>query len=215
MAPSELNTAPSSLRLFLYRLAKRQQPTNNVNPQIIPTTYLGLGTDPAPGSVVGITLGTVLGVVLVIMLVWWALYQQGQGFIAEEVIVEDRHHHPRRRSRRYSDTEIREVRRPSPRRRSEIVEERVVEERIPVRAMSRAVSREEIIVEPRRRRPSTTRDEEEVIVYEESESTGPPARRSSGRRSSRRDSGGFSRVVDPNQYAGGDYPKRPASRRYS
>jgi len=213
MAPSPITSQPGPLRLFLYRftqytsLSKRQNAVGNqnVDPRIIPSTYLGIGTDPSPSTVVGITLGTVLGVIIVIMIVWWALYQQGQGYIAEEVIVEDRHHHPRRRSRRYSDTEIREVRRPasraaSPRRRTEIVEERIVEERIPLPVPRAAVSREDIIIEPRRRRGSmrgSTRDEEEVIVYEESESSGPPIRRGSGRRSS------------------GNYPKRPVSRRYS
>jgi hypothetical protein len=156
-------------------LQKRQN--SNGGLFIIPESYIGVNGDPSPATVVGITLGVVLGIIFIVMLIWWAMYQQSEGFVSKPATIEV-HTHPRRRSsRRYSDSEVRRVSR-SPRRR--VVEERVVEERI---AVPRSVSppyrrREEVIVEPRRR---SHRDEEEVIVYEESESTDPMPRRSSRR----------------------------------
>jgi hypothetical protein len=195
LAQPEPNSAP---------LHKRQ----NGGTFIIPTSYQGINNPTPPGQVVGITLGVVLGIVFVIMLMWWAMYQNQEGYIADETI-EVREGPRRRHSRRYSGSEIRRVsprrRSYSPRRRTEIVEERIVEER--VRGSPPPILREEIIVEPSHPRRRRERDEEEVIVYEESESTEPPRRRS------RRNSG--FRPVEPERYAGGDHVRRPVSRRYS
>lgn len=215
MAPNTIHDSiprdvlPAPLRK---RDASLLQPRQNAagNQVLIPNTYLGVSGDPAPGTVIGIVLGTVLGVLLVIMLVWWAMFQQTRGYITEPIETIEVRRHPhrrssRRRSRSYS---------PDRRRRSEIVEERIVEERIPIGIPMRG---EAIIVEPRRRR--SRGDEEEVIVYEESESSVPMPRRVSSRRSqSRRRSGeGYYRPVDPDKYAGGEYERRPVSRsrRYS
>jgi len=160
---------------------------------LLPTTYQGIQNAEDPGTVVGITLGVVLGVVFVLSMIYWGMSQNQEGYIADETLgVREV---PRRRSsHRHSGTEIRRVsprrRSYSPRRRSQVVEERTVEEFVrasppPVREV-----REEVIIEPPRRRH---RDEEEVIVYEESESTEPVKRRRSR----------------------GDHPRRPVSRRYS
>jgi hypothetical protein len=179
---------------------------------LIPTTYAGLANAPPAGTVVGITLGIVLGIVFIILLTWWAMYQQSEGYVAESEI-EVRSGPRRRHSRRYSETEIRRVsprRSFSPRRRTEIVEERITS--VPIIPLQTEVVREEIIEPRRRRERSRSRSEEEVVVYEESESTQPPPRRSSRR--SQRDSGGY-RTVEPDRFAGGDHPRRPVSRRYS
>lgn len=223
-------------------LARRQ---NSV--PLIPTTYVGENSDPSPGTVVGIVLGSVLGFLLLTLLIFWALYRQsdtfhrGRGPAIANIEVRDRRSRsrsPRRLSRRGADvTEIRRVSRASmsPRRRSfsprasrrtEIVEERIVEDRFPVReSVRRVVSparNGDIVVEKRPRRRSMSRSRsrareesemEEVMVYDEEStepSTVPPEhRRSSGRRSS-----GYG-PVDRDRYAGGDYARRPVSRRYS
>jgi hypothetical protein len=132
-------------------------------------------------------------------------------------------------------TEIRRVSRGglSPRRRSfsprasrrtEIVEERVVEERFPGReSVRRVVSparNGNIVIEKRPRRSRSRsrsrlgRDEsvvEEVLVYDDEStelSTVPPDnRRSSSRR------GSVYRPVDRDRYSGGDYARRPVSGR--
>jgi FtsZ-interacting cell division protein ZipA len=201
---------------------------------LLPTTYIGENSDPSPGTVVGIVLGSVLGFVLIVWLIFWALWSQSGGFLVRgaATTVELRRDRSPRRARRPEVTEVRRVSRSSlsPRRRSfsphrrsrtEIVEQRVVEERIPVVESVRRVvspSRDGSIVEkPRSRRKSRSRSrsrarEEEVIVYDDEStefSSLPEPRRSDRRRSS-----GY-RAVDPDRYAGGDYPRRSVSRRYS
>jgi hypothetical protein len=220
-------------------LARRQ---NSV--PLIPITYVGENSDPPPGTVVGIVVGSVLGFLMLTMLIFWARYRQsdtfhsGRGPAIASIEVRDRRSRsrsPRRLSRRGADvTEIRRVSRGSlsPRRRSfsprtsrrtEIVEERFVEERFPGReSVRRVVSparNGEIIVEKRRRKSrsrSRARGEsemEEVIVYDDEStelSTVPPEpRRSSGRRSS-----GY-RPADRDRYAERDYARRPASSGFS
>ena len=61
---------------------------------------------------------------------------------------------------------------------------------------------------PERRVPG---DDEVVVVEEQSDLQSPPRRRDSERRRSRRSSG--YRSVDPNLYAGGNYPQHPIPRR--
>jgi hypothetical protein len=228
-------------------LARRDAPSSLARRQnsvpLIPTTYAGESTDPSPGTVVGIVLGSVLGFLLLTMLLFWALYRQSDTFhtpALANIEVRDRRSRsrsPRRLSRRSGDvTEIRRFSRSgvSPRRRSfsprasrrtEIVEERVVEGRFPGReSVRRVVSparNGDIIIEklPRRRSPSRSRSRvreeselEEVVVYDD-ESTEPSTLPPDHRRSSGRRSSGY-RPGDRDRYAG-DYARRPGSRRYS
>ena len=161
-------------------LALRQNSQNTV--PLIPNTYVGENTDPPPGTVVGIVVGSVLGFLLLTMLIMWALYRQsdtfrsGRGPTLASIEVRDRRSRsrsPRRLSRRGVDAaEIRRFSRGSlsPRRRSfsprasrrtEIVEARFVEDRFPGReSVRRVVSparNGDIIVEKRPRRRSRTR----------------------------------------------------------
>jgi hypothetical protein len=138
----------------------------------------------------------------------------------EEVVVRRRSRSPRsshRRSRR--STSIREVRQVSrsPRPSRTIVEERIVRDAPPPPRPS------EIIVEERRetvREPERRVEGDDIVEVIEEHSdmrspVSPPrvSRRESDRRRSRR-SGGY-RSVDPNLYAGGNYPQHPIRRRDS
>lgn len=214
-------------------LAKRQDnnggqgdPTLGI---YIPTTYVQTSNALAPGAVAGIVLGSVLGFLAVLGIIVWAttLNQNTFGTVDEVIEVHERRPPPRRRRRtRDDDSFVETVRvshRPSrnhsPRRpsRTEIVEERIVEERIPI-PRSRGPSpgppppppppmMEEVFVE---RRPARRSREEEVVVeFDDSEMSSLPDRRRSRRRSS-----GY-RTVDPDRYAGGNYPRRPMRRRDS
>jgi hypothetical protein len=228
-APLSLAARDASL---LSSLARRQ---NSV--PLIPLTYSGEGTDPSPGTVIGIVLGSVLGFLLLAMLLSWALYSQSDTFhrgrgptLAALEVQPRRSRSPGRRlSRRGDVTEIRRISRASlsPRRRSfsprtsrrtEIVQERV--ERFPghesVRRVVSPARNGDIIVEKRRSisrpRPRVREESEmeEVVVYDDESaefSSLPPQQR---RSSGRRGSG-----YGPDRYASGDYARRPGSRRYS
>jgi len=212
------------------RLFRRQAQADQNTGGIIPTTYVGQTTDPAPGAVAGIVLGSILGFLLLVWIMMWALSTNAPFDTTEEVIeVQNRRPPSRRHSHRNSRRSDIHVERPSreysPRRRTQIIEERVVEERFPAMSevrMSKGPSpsppppppppvgfREEIIVEnPRPERHG--RDEEVVVIVDGTDySSDIPPRRKSKRRSS-----GY-RPVDPDRYAGGDYPRRPVGRRYS
>jgi hypothetical protein len=190
---------------------------------IIPSAYPGYPhSGPAPGEVAGIVLGSVAGFLFLILLFYYitngGLYA-GSIVANEEVIVRrERTRSPPRRSRksqshRSSRQEVRQVvRSRSPRAQRITVEERTTI--IPGPPPPRPRSVDERIVEER-------------IVEERRESRGPPIRRVDGddvvevieegssivdieppRRDRRRRSSGY-RSVDPNLYAGGDYPQRP------
>jgi hypothetical protein len=208
-----LSSSPSSPLLpsqVTSALSKRQTIA------IIPTSYQVAG--PNPGAVVGIVLGSVVGFILLIIL-FWSL-SGGRLFASdtsvsgrEEVIVRRRSRSPRRshRSRRSASIrEVREVTR-SPRPSRIIVEERG--ERIrdpppPPRPSEIIVEeRREIVRSPERRVPG---DDVVEVIEEQSDLQSPPRRRDSERRRSRRNS---YRSVDPNLYAGGNYPQHPISRR--
>jgi hypothetical protein len=192
---SNLQTRTVSITSTLHNVLRKRLESRSAsslfsraNSVILPTTYLGVGTDMPAGTIVAIVLGVTLGTMGLILLVWWALWQQSGGESTPSEVIEVRSRRSRsppirRPSRRGPEVvEIRRIERSrSPRPRTRIVEERIVEERIP-RGSSRPRSvREEIIVEPRRR--------DEAVVYydDESVSTEPPPRRTSYRRSGERE----------------------------
>lgn len=170
---------------------------------IIPTQYdqrNGL----EPGAVAGIVLGAVLGTLLLIGLLVWGMSANSGIEEPEETHIEirDRPVSPsrrRRRSRRdggYDVEEIRVVRDSSPRRshrsprqsgtRTQIVEERIVEERVPVRSRGPSPApppppMQEVYID---RRPARRSGDEEVIVIEGSDFSSIPPPRRKGRRKS-------------------------------
>jgi hypothetical protein len=69
----------------------------------IPTTYLGLNSGPAPGSLVGIVLGSIVGFILVLYVIY-AVARFGGGLfnrrtVVEEEIVTRKSYSPRRAER--------------------------------------------------------------------------------------------------------------------
>ena len=149
----------------------------------IPATYTGLNAGPQPGTVVGITLGSVCGFLLIL----WLLYTCfGQNASGGEVIVEEsvRRRSPRRRSVSVSETT--EVRSP-PRR-----------ERTPPR---REPSRRETVIIEEVRRPVEREDDIVEVIEEHSPPRRPRSQRVSGYR-----------TVDPEAYGGGDRPLRKVRR---
>lgn len=211
--PTNGDSHPSTLRA-------RQQ--NGIVP--IPTVYQGLNSGPAPGAVVGIVLGSVLGFIFLIWLLW--ILSNGSSFIKtnrdeEEDIVVSRHRthtSDRRRSRR---SEMSQKPPRSPRRDRVYRQERIsrdfpVPPRSPgtsrVRGETVFVDREPPIIERR-----VDGDDIVEVIEEHSSVGGAPPRRKSKRASSGYRSvsnfqpspqppGGF-RTVDPDQYAGGNYPQ--------
>jgi hypothetical protein len=156
-------------------LSERAIQPRQITVGVIPTYYRVDG--PAPGTIIGIVLGSVAGFILII----WLLYSLTQGgtvgggrntIAAEEEIVVRR---PRRQSHghrsrpRSSRTEVREYGGGSPRRSGGSRSQVIVEER---RTATRPRS---IVVEER----SRVRGDDEVVVIEEEDDY--PARRSSRR----------------------------------
>jgi len=222
--PSSFSSLTQHLRrsrdVSIQSLTRRQDSTT----AIIPTAYRVDG--PGTGAVVGITLGSVAGFLLLLLLFYYL--SNPTAFVVggrEEVVVtaRPRSRSPgRRRSHRSTRSEIREVRRESrsPRPQRIIVEERRETVR-PPRPPSVVIDIDERIVEERRgsRGPPPIRrvDGDDIVeVIEEGSSINSPPRRDRRRRRS----SGY-RQVDPELYAGGDYPQRPVggsrggSRRYS
>jgi len=196
------STSPIPSRSFLQPRQNAGASTDPTVGTLIPTLYGGIGSL-APGAVAGIVLGAVLGSLLFIMLIIWAMAaNSGIEQPDERIEVRDRAPSPgrrRRRSRRssgYDVAEVRVVRDVSPRRshrsprnsgiRTQIVEERVVEERVPMRSRRSSPSPpppvDEVYIERRPRRHS--RDEEVIVIEGSDFSSIPPPRRKSGRKSS-------------------------------
>jgi hypothetical protein len=179
----------------------------------LPASYTGLTSGPAPGTVVGITLGSVAGVLLLLWLLQSILQNNGttnqyiEGDTSEVVVRRERSRPPKRRrkERRPPRSEMSETsastrppprREPSPRReRSEriIVEETRRTESRPAPQRERETVRETVTEETRR----VPGDDTVEVLEEVSDISGPP-RRSGGR------SGGY-RAVDPGEYAGGAF----------
>lgn len=150
----------------------------------IPTTYQGLNKGPAPGTVVGITLGSVGGFLLILWLIYTCFNLGGRGgaVVEEEVI----RHHSRspRRTRSHSQSEVRQVSR----------------SRTPPRRESR---RETIVVEETRRTSAPVERDDDIVEVIEEHS---PPRRAKSKRTS-----GF-RTVDPAEFGGGSAPLRNVRR---
>lgn len=161
-------------------LVRRQQ--SAVNPNVLPTTYAGLNSGPAPGTVVGVVIGAVAGFLILLWLIYTCVY--GPGYFYEEETVVRTSHSARRSSRsRSSMTQPRSSPRQQTRRETIIVEER------------RAPPVEDDIVE---------------VIEERSPSRTPPRR--DRRSSDRRDTDGYYRPVDPLAYGGGSAPPRKVHR---
>ena len=163
-------------------LVRRQQ--SAVNPNVLPTTYAGLNSGPAPGTVVGVVIGAVAGFLILLWLIYTCVY--GPGYFYEEETVVRTSRSARRSSRsRSSMTQPRS----SPRQQTR---------------------RETIIVEERRAPPVDQEDDIVEVIEERSPSRTPPRRdRRSG---DRRDTDGYFRPVDPLAYGGGSAPPRKVHR---
>ncbi|TVY47037.1 hypothetical protein LCER1_G008891 [Lachnellula cervina] len=211
--PQPIPTATASTtNSLLSRILSSKRSTTS----IIPTGYGAIDSGPAPGTIVGIVIGSVAGFLLILWLIYTCLnfgapvgFGGGESTYTESVARERRksHHSGSRRSRRASETiEIRshsQVRAPSP--------IRIVREPSPPRT-------ERIIVEEHQERRESRRrgDSDEVVVIEEHS---PPRRKKSHRDREREVSrdrevdSGF-RTVDPLAYGGvvGGNPRRGSRR---
>jgi hypothetical protein len=196
----------------------------------IPTVYQGLNSGPAPGAVVGIVLGSVLGFIFLIWLLW--ILSNGSTFIKtnrdeEEDIVVSRHrtHTSDRRRERRSEMSQKasQPSQPPPRspRRDRVYRQERISRDFPIPPRSPGVSRvrgETVFVERETVERRVDGDDIVEVIEEHSSVSGaPPPRRKSKRASSGYRSvsnfqpspqppGGF-RTVDPDQYAGGNYPQ--------
>ncbi|CZT43444.1 uncharacterized protein RSE6_03487 [Rhynchosporium secalis] len=176
-------------------------------PGIIPTTYAQINSGPAPGTVVGIVLGSVGGFLLILWLIYTCLQfgtVSSRSSYTESVIVRDRRksHHGSTRSRRVSETV--EVRRaPSP--------VRIVREPSRPARVDRVIVEESRETRRERERSRSLAGSDEVVVIEEHS----PPRRKKGTRVSaeveRRDSG--YRTVDPSSYGGAVGGRKASGRR--
>lgn len=179
---SHHSTTTSPATRTLASLVKRQTIV------AIPATYANQDSSPEPGTVAGIVLGSVGGVLFILWLLY-TCFNLGGGTAASGAVeyVQRRSRSPPRRARRTeSRSETVEVRRRS---------------RTPPPPRSR---RETIIIEENRR-PAPVVEEREDDIVEVIEEHSPPPRRS------RRVSGGY-RTVDPQEFAGGDRPRRNVRR---
>ena len=157
----------------------------------IPTTYAGLNAGPAPGAVVGITLGAIAGFIVILYIILSAIRLSGWSQ-REEVIVEEHHHrrsHARSRSRSRAMTEV------SSPRRERIVRER--EEHVVVEEHHHHMEPESVIVDE---------EEDDIVEVIEEHSPERPPKRDPPRRS------GF-RTVDPAELGGGGAPRRGLHKR--
>ncbi|TVY22784.1 hypothetical protein LHYA1_G008954 [Lachnellula hyalina] len=206
--PTPTTTTSTARSLFSRILSSKRSTTS-----IIPTGYGAIDSGPAPGTIVGIVLGSVGGFLLILWLIYTCLnfgapvgFGGGESAYTESVVRERRksHHSGSRRSRRPSETiEIRshsQVRAPSP--------IRIVREPSPPRA-------ERIIVEEHREERRRGGDDEVVVIEEHS----PPRRKKSHRDREReisreRDVDSGFRTVDPLAYGGvvGGNPRRGSRR---
>jgi hypothetical protein len=192
-APSPLPPPPPPQSAALTR---RQ--TGQADPNIgllIPTSYAGIQGSPQPAAVAGIVLGSILGFLLLVWLIMWAVNAQAIGDVDDEVIEVRSRRDPseRRRSRRSprrSDVHVERRNSRSrdfspPRRRTQIVEARVVPQdnhTYPVRGVHISPARSPEFPPPRRHHES---DDEVVVIVEDTDySSDLPPRRSSGRRRS-------------------------------
>jgi hypothetical protein len=195
----------------------------------IPTVYQGLNSGPAPGAVVGIVLGSVLGFIFLIWLLW--ILSNGSSFIKtnrdeEEDIVVSRHRthtSDRRRERRseMSQKPSQPSQPPRSPRRDRVYRQERISRDFPIPPRSPGTSRvrgETVFVDRETVERRVDGDDIVEVIEEHSSVSGaPPPRRKSKRASSGYRSvsnlqstpqppGGF-RTVDPDLYAGGNYPQ--------
>ena len=164
---------------LLRRIPRLQARQSDGNIKAIPTVYQGLNSGPAPGTVVGIVLGSVAGFLLVLWL-FWSL-SNGSGFMRNSS-YEEEDVNVRRRSRSRRSSRRTEMASRSPVRRERVIrQERIVRDVRPPRQPSRI--RETVIVEdmPRQERRVSGDD---IIVVEEEHSSIAPAGRNKTRKSS-------------------------------
>nr|POE93318.1 hypothetical protein CFP56_19330 [Quercus suber] len=145
MAGDAAQHLSSSITQLAKRLPQLQRRQSGGTVVAIPAVYQGLNSGPAPGTVVGIVLGSIAGFLLLLLL-FWALTNGTGGvfrtttYREEDVVVRRRSRSPR--SRRSHRTEMAER---SPRRERVIRQERIVRDVPPPREPSRI--RETIIVD--------------------------------------------------------------------
>ncbi|KAL1590473.1 hypothetical protein WHR41_00517 [Cladosporium halotolerans] len=171
---------PNTDSLAERALQPRQQ--NGIVP--IPTVYQGLDAGPAPGAVVGIVLGSVLGFIFLIWLLW--ILSNGTTFIRsnqdeeEDVVVRRHRNSDRRRSSRRTEMSQR-----SPRRDRVYRQERITRD-FPPPTRSPGVSRvrESVIVDEPRTERRVDGDDIVEVIEEHSSVGGAPPRRKSKRASS-------------------------------
>ncbi|KAK0722252.1 hypothetical protein B0T26DRAFT_739523 [Lasiosphaeria miniovina] len=193
-------------------LVARQQPTVAT----IPSFYGSLYDGPDPGTVAGITLGSVGGFILLLWLIYTCINvgntsaeTTAESSVGTASVVTRKRHRHSHRSSRGPVAETVEIRRTASRGGGPVIVEEVVTgggggERIVVEERRRSVSRPRII--------HSDDDDDEVVVIEEH--SPPPRRRSRIRSVERRST---YREVDPDRFAGGDSPvievRRSTSRR--
>ncbi|TVY73345.1 hypothetical protein LSUE1_G007967 [Lachnellula suecica] len=212
--PNSTPTPTTTTTTLLTRILHAARDTTS----LIPTGYGSINTGPAPGTVVGIVLGSVAGFLLILWLIYTCLNfgnmsgADTRSAYTESVVVPRERRKSRnggsRRSRRTSEKSAPATRRPRP------------PSPHPHRARAVAQRTERIIVEERReeRRAPSRRGSDEVVVIEEHS---PPRRKKSHRErevrevreEERRDSG--FRTVDPMAYGGvvGGNERRGSRRR--
>jgi hypothetical protein len=204
------------------QLVPRQQITT------VPSVYGQPHFGPDPGTVVGITLGSIGGFLLILYLIYTVANigssdntsSYGTASVVSrrtrrsEPVVRRRHHHHHRSPRRERETV--EVRRSS---RGPVVVEEVVSgggRRVSGDRVERVVLEETRRTSSRARAPpprvvsesSGSETEDEVVVIEEHS---PPRRHRSKRRSSSRRESGY-RDIDPDRFGGGDSELRSVRR---
>ncbi|KAL3421181.1 hypothetical protein PVAG01_07626 [Phlyctema vagabunda] len=186
----------------------KRQSTTDIN-GIIPAGYTNQNSGPAPGTVVGIVLGSVAGFLLILWLLYTCMnfnnVSSGESAYTESVVVRER-----RKKSTTAGSHSYAPSRPRSRRMSETVEVRRDRSRTPVRIVRPDIPpparTERIIVEESRsmRRERSPGGSDEVVVIEEHS----PPRRSKSKRGSRHGDAGAFRTVDPHAYAGGNAPMR-------
>jgi len=181
------STITSTPHPHLLQLSKRQ----SQNPAIVPTTYGSINSGPAPGTVVGIVLGSVGGFLLLLWLIYTCANlgnTDSSSTYTESVVVA----RARRKSHGSRSTRSRHV--------SETVEVR--RERSPVRVVRPPERVDRVVVEEsretRRERSRSRGESDEVVVIEEHS---PPRRSKSKRDKEERRESGY-RTVDPLAYGG-------------
>jgi len=162
-------TASADAQPLLSHIQARQSSPNQI---AIPATYAGLNDGPAPGTVIGIVLGSVAAFILLIWLFSALSGNMGGGGAADEEIVVRRERSPRSKRSRRSEMASRSPARP----------ERVIRQERIIRDTSRGPPRSGFVVQEDIRTERRVEGDDMVEVIEENSSVAP-------RRKSKRNSG--------------------------